>query len=61
MILEAGDPSLLAHALGVVTRSKGMAELGKQTGMGRQSLYKSLLTNDNPSFSTVIKVLSALA
>ena len=59
-VLEDGDPTLLAHALGVVARAKGMTDLAKETGMGRESLYKSLSSDGNPSFSTVIKVLSAL-
>ena len=59
-VLKDGDPTLLAHALGVVARSKGMTELAKETGMGRESLYKSLSSDGNPSFATVIKVLSAL-
>jgi probable addiction module antidote protein len=56
----AGDPTLLVHALGVVARAKRMTDLAKETGMGRESLYKSLSSDGNPSFSTVIKVLSAL-
>ena len=59
-VLEDGDPALLAHALGVVARAKGMTDLAKETGMGRESLYKSLSTDGNPSFSTVVKVLNAL-
>ena len=59
-VLEDGDPALLAHALGVVARAKGMTDLAKDTGMGRESLYKSLSSDGNPSFATVIKVLDAL-
>jgi probable addiction module antidote protein len=59
-VLEVGDPTLLAHALGVVARAKGMTSLAKETGMGRESLYKSLSNDGNPSFSTVINVLSVL-
>jgi probable addiction module antidote protein len=59
-VLKDGDPALLAHALGVVARAKGMTDLAKEMGMGRESLYKSLSGDGNPSFSTVIKVLSAL-
>jgi probable addiction module antidote protein len=59
-VLEDGDPTLLAHALGVVARAKGMTDLAKEAGLGRESLYKSLSSDGNPSFSTVIKVLSAL-
>jgi probable addiction module antidote protein len=59
-VLEDGDPALLAHALGVVARAKGMTDLAKEAGLGRESLYKSLSSDGNPSFATVIKVLSAL-
>jgi probable addiction module antidote protein len=59
-VLEEGDPALLSHALGVVARAKGMTDLAKQTGLGRESLYKSLSSDGNPSFATVVKVLSAL-
>ena len=59
-VLEDGDPTLLAHALGVVARAKGMTDLAKEAGLGRESLYKSLSSDGNPSFATVIKVLSAL-
>jgi probable addiction module antidote protein len=59
-VLEDGDPALLSHALGVVARAKGMTDLAMQTGLGRESLYKSLSKDGNPSFSTVIKVLGAL-
>jgi probable addiction module antidote protein len=59
-VLEDGDPTLLAHALGVMARAKGMTDLAKEAGLGRESLYKSLSSDGNPSFATVIKVLSAL-
>ena len=59
-VLEEGDPALLSHALGVVARAKGMTDLAKAAGLGRESLYKSLSSDGNPSFSTVVKVLSAL-
>jgi probable addiction module antidote protein len=59
-VLEDGDPTLLAHALGVVARAKGMTDLAKEAGLGRESLYKSLSSDGNPSFATVIKVLRAL-
>jgi len=37
-VLEDGDPALIAHALGVVARSKGMSDLAKERGMGRERL-----------------------
>jgi probable addiction module antidote protein len=58
---EAGDnAAFIAHALGVVARAKGMTQLAKDTGLGRESLYKALSGEGNPSFATILKVMSAL-
>ncbi len=58
---EAGDVSaFIAHALGVVARAKGMTQLVLQTGLGRESLYKALSGEGNPSFATILKVMRAL-
>ena len=48
-VLEDGDPTLLTHALGVVARAKGMTDLAKETGMGRESLYLSLIHISEPT------------
>jgi probable addiction module antidote protein len=58
--LEDGDPSLVAAALGDIARSKGMTQIARETGLGRESLYKALSIDGNPEFSTVLKVLQAL-
>lgn len=55
------DPGLLAHALGVIARAKGMTEIARETGLSRESLYKALSEEGNPSFATVMKVLQALS
>lgn len=58
---EAGDDwSLVAKALGNIARARGMTDLAKETGLGRESLYKALSGDANPSFSTVMKVMAAL-
>lgn len=58
---EAGDDAaFIAHALGVVARAKGMSQLALQTGLGRESLYKALSGEGNPSFATILKVMHAL-
>jgi probable addiction module antidote protein len=58
---EAGDDAAyITHALGVVAKAKGMTQLAKQTGLGRESLYKALSGEGNPSFATILKVLRAL-
>lgn len=58
--LETGDPAYVTHALGVVARARGMAEIARQAGLGRESLYKALREGGNPEFATVIKVMQAL-
>ncbi len=58
--LEDGDPSLVAAALGDIARSKGMTQIARETGLGRESLYKGLSIEGNPEFATVIKVLQAI-
>jgi probable addiction module antidote protein len=59
--LEDGDPALVAHVLGVIARAKGMSELARETGLGRESLYKALSAEGNPEFATVLKVIRALS
>jgi len=58
--LEENDPGLIAAALGDMARAKGMSQIAKKTGLGRESLYKALSAQGNPEFSTVLKVVNAL-
>lgn len=58
--LEEDDPALLAAALGDVARAKGMTEIARETGLGRESLYKGLSSKGNPEFGTVQKVVRSL-
>jgi probable addiction module antidote protein len=58
--LEDGDPSLVVAALGDIARSKGMTHIARETGLGRESLYKALSIEGNPEFATVIKVIRSL-
>ncbi|OAI21531.1 MULTISPECIES: addiction module antidote protein [Methylomonas] len=58
---EAGDDAaFIAKALGNVARARSMTQLAKDTGMGRESLYKALSGEGNPSFGTILKVTNAL-
>ncbi len=59
-VFEDGDPNLVAAALGDVARAKGMAQIAKAAGLGRESLYKALSPEGNPKFATVLKVMRAL-
>lgn len=58
--LEDGEPSLIAAVLGDIARARGMTQLARDTGLGRESLYKALSPNGNPEFSTIMKVVQAL-
>ena len=59
-ILETDDPDLLLLALGDVARARGMAQVAKDSGLGRESLYKALAPGAKPRFDTVLKVARAL-
>lgn len=58
--LETEDPDLLLLALGDVARARGMAQVAKDAGLGRESLYKALAPGAKPRFDTVLKVAKAL-
>ena len=59
-VLEDGDPALVAAALGDIARAKGMSQVARDAGLGRESLYKALSADGNPEFATVLKVIHAL-
>lgn len=54
------DIAGIARALGDIARAKGMAQVAKEAGLSRESLYKALSENGNPSFATILKVTKAL-
>lgn len=54
------DAAGLAHALGNIARAKSMSQVARNAGLSRESLYKALSENGNPSFATVLKVAKAL-
>jgi probable addiction module antidote protein len=54
------DPAFLIAALNEVARAHGMTKLASEVGISREGLYKALSEEGNPSFGTVVKVLSAL-
>jgi probable addiction module antidote protein/putative addiction module killer protein len=59
-VLEDGDPALVTAALGDIARAKGMSQVARDAGLGRESLYKALSPDGNPEFATVLKVIRAL-
>jgi probable addiction module antidote protein len=59
-IMEEDDPDLLLAAIGDVAKARGMAQIARDTGLGRESLYKALQPGAKPRFDTVMKVMKAL-
>jgi len=54
------DAAGIAIALGNIARAKGMTQVAKDAGLSRESLYRALSADGNPSFATVLKVARAL-
>ena len=59
-VLQEGDPVELGAALGDIARARGMTQLARDTGLSRESLYKSLSGERAPSSATLFKVMKAL-
>lgn len=57
---DADDPGLIADALGIVARSRGMTQIAEKTGRSREQLYKSLSADGNPTLATTMSVMRAL-
>jgi probable addiction module antidote protein len=58
--LEENDAAFLFKVIGDIARSKGMAQIARELGLNRESLYVALSPEGNPSFTTVSKVLNVL-
>jgi probable addiction module antidote protein len=54
------DAAGIARALGDIARAKGMSSVARDAGLSRESLYKALSQEGNPSFATILKVAKAL-
>ena len=58
--LEDPNPEVFLCAVRDVARARGMAQLARDAGLGRESLYKALSPSGNPEFATILKVVAAL-
>ncbi len=58
--LEDEDPDMFLVAVNDVARASGMTQLAKDTGLGRESLYKALAPGAKPRYDTLLKVVRAL-
>ena len=54
------NPAIFVAALGEVAKARGIAQIAKEAGLGRESLYKSLTAGARPRFETINSVLHAL-
>ena len=57
---SGGDAAFVAKALGDIARARGMAQVASDAGLSRESLYKALSGERNPTFETVLRVVGAL-
>ncbi|MFM8910991.1 MAG: addiction module antidote protein [Gemmatimonadota bacterium] len=58
--LSSEDPDLFLQAIADVAKALGMAQVAKETGLGRESLYKALAPGAKPRYDTVLKLIRAL-
>lgn len=58
--LQTNDAGYIAHALGVVARAKGMAQIAAETGLSREQLYRSFSEHGNPTLKSTLAVMKAL-
>ncbi len=59
-VLDDGDPSLIAAALGDIARAHGASQFARETGLSRETIYKALKPGGNPTLDTLTKALRAL-
>ncbi|MDX2206074.1 MAG: putative addiction module antidote protein [Gemmatimonadales bacterium] len=58
--LEDDNPDVFLQAIADIAKAKGMTQLAKDTGLGRESLYKALAPGAKPRYDTVLKLMRAL-
>ena len=58
--LEDGSPDVFLQAVRTAARARGMSQLARDAGIGRESLYKALAPGAKPRYDTLLKLLPAL-
>ena len=59
-VLADEDSDEFLRAIGYVAKARGMAQIAKDSGLGRESLYKTFAPGSKPRFETVLRVMHAL-
>ena len=60
VVIDDGDPAMLAVTLGDIARARGMTQIAKDSGLSREALYKALRPGASPRFDTIARVCKAL-
>ena len=60
VVIDDGDPAMLAVTLGDIARARGMTQIAKDSGLTREALYKALRPGASPRFDTIARVCKAL-
>ena len=60
VVIEDGDPAMLAVTLGDIARARGMTQIAKDSGITREALYRALRAGASPRFDTIARVCKAL-
>ena len=58
--LASGNAAIVAQALGVVARARGMSRIAREMGLSRESLYRALSPDGNPELATVLRIIAAM-
>ena len=58
-ILEDGNMDELLESLGNIAKAKGISQIAQETGLGRESLYKTFHKGTKPKFDTIMKVMNS--
>ena len=58
--MEDANPDVFLAALGEVAKARGIADLAERSGLGRESLYKTLSPVAKPRYETICKLIDAL-
>jgi probable addiction module antidote protein len=59
-VLYEGDNDEFLEAIGYIAKAKGMSKIAQESGLGRESLYKTFASGSKPRFETVMKVINSL-
>src|SRR5260370_6805313 len=57
---ETNDPVYITKAVGIAARAKGMTNVSRESGLSRESLYRSLTGDSNPEFGTIVHLLASM-